>query len=150
MEKQKIVDQRCRRVLQFVSDHAESLARQGTVVEAFRSKGGKRTGPYCYLAFRESGRQRRIYLGAEERLVGEVRSLLERIQGPLRRRRFLQREKQRVRRSHRRHKAKWRDELAQIGLRLKGNEIRGSTRLALLRADWALGRAGCPEGDGHG
>jgi hypothetical protein len=150
MEKRNNVDQRRQHLLRFINQRAGLLARQGTIVGVYRTRSGKRTGPYFFLAFRESGRQRRIYLGCEERLICEIRILLGKIQEPLRRERFLKEQEKIVRRAYACHKAKWREELAEVGLRLHGNEVRGSMRLARLRMDSTpLGKRACHYGDNH-
>ena len=66
--------------LDFIRSHADTFARCGSVVASYRTKNGRRCGPYYRLAYRSGGRQRSLYLGASEELVAQVRSLLTELQ----------------------------------------------------------------------
>ena len=47
----------------YVLAHGARFAHQGAVVASWQTYRGRRLGPYYWLAFRDSGRQRSIYLG---------------------------------------------------------------------------------------
>ena len=136
MEKPRLVDQnrsaQADRLLAFVRGHAEVFARQGTLVAGWREYRGRRLGPYYRLAYREAGRQRSLYVGRSQGLIGLVRRLLERLQRPFRQSRLLGDLKVRARAALRGHKAVLRRHLAQWGIHLKGFEFRGLRRFAAL------------------
>ena len=106
------------------------ISTQGSIVKSWRSYRGRRLGPYFRLAYRNGGRQRSLYLGADAELAAEVRQRLAQRQAAHRLSLMLHRQKQLVRKSLARHKNAWRRELAAVGLLLKGNEIRGLSRSA--------------------
>jgi len=66
--------------LDFIRTHAGIFARCGSVVASYRSKNGRRCGPYYRLAYRADRRQRSLYLGTSEELAAQVRSLLAELQ----------------------------------------------------------------------
>ena len=119
------VDQRRARVRDFLAEHAEALRRQGSVVETWRERGGRRLGPYYRLACRLGGRQKSVYLGSDRRLAVEVRRDVAARQAPARDGRRGRLRSRILRRELRRCRAVWDAELAKVGLRLKGSEVRG-------------------------
>lgn len=127
-----------------MEQHVALLAIQGAIVDGYRTRRGQRLGPYAFLAFRDNGRQRRIYLGTDEQLVAEVRVLLDDLQQPLRQQRFLARQKKIVCKEFAAHKEKSRETLAKVRLRYHGNDIRG-----LLCAVDLSGNASSPNTDVH-
>ena len=132
MEKQRVVDQkaaaRLERVEAQVLAHPALFAAQGSVVATWRVYRGRRLGPYFRVSYRESGRQRSIYLGRCEELARRVRALLARLQRPRRQRRLFARLKAQARSSLRRCKARLKEELAVWGIQLKGFEFRGARK----------------------
>jgi hypothetical protein len=112
-------------VRQFVLGHGALLAKQGRVVEAWRTYRDRKLGPYFRLAYREHGRQRSIYLGQSIELADRVRALLQECQARVRQQRAWQRLREQARTELKRNRAAWRHELARVGLRLQGSEVRG-------------------------
>ena len=150
MEKRKHVTQklveRFERVRAYLVARPARFAAQGTVVATSRTYRGRRLGPYFQLAWREAGRQRRLYLGRSLELVERVRNLLDRLQRPLRQRRLFARLKRQARSALRRWMADLKPVLARSGIELKGFELRG-TRRALGRYAQTFGLhevAQCP------
>ena len=136
MEKSDLDDQkiaaRLDRVEAQLSAHPALFATQGAVLATWRTYRGRRLGPYFRVSWRERGRQRSIYLGRSEELASRVRRLLDDRHRPRREKRRFERLKAQVRASLRRCKARLKEELAMIGIHLKGFEFRGAAR-ALAR-----------------
>ena len=105
--------------------HGALLAKQGRVVEAWRTYRSRKLGPYFRLAYREHGRQQSIYLGKSRELADRVRALLEDCQARVRKQRAWQGLRAQARAELKRNKAAWREELAKVGLHLQGSEVRG-------------------------
>lgn len=101
------------------------LQEQGAVVETWRTRAGRRLGPYFSVKFRVGSRQRSLYLGTDRQLADDVRSELEKLQGPLKRRRWFRRQERVIRRAIARSRLELRRELSRSFLYLKGGEIRG-------------------------
>jgi hypothetical protein len=139
MEKRKSVTQkmieRFERVRAYLVARPALFAGQGTVVATPRTYRGRQLGPYFQLAWREDGRQRRLYLGRSLELVDRVRKLLDRLQQPLRERRLLARLNRQARSALRRWLADLRPFLARWGVELKGFEFRGTRRALRSYAD---------------
>lgn len=112
-----------------IREVAPVLAATGSIVETWRTYQGRRLGPYYRLAYRESGRQKTIYVGKDAELVAAARSLLEELQVNERIRRTMERQQLAVRAGLRAAKAAWAQELQKSGLTLKGYEVRGWRRL---------------------
>lgn len=148
MEKSIFVDQKHRRnfesVQRFVEKHQAWLAEQGRVVTTWRRYGHRRLGPYYRLSYREGGQQRSLYLGRSQELADEVRALLAECQGSRRRRREWQRLRDELREALQRSKADWRRELARVGLRLHGNEVRGWRSIAFEKSGTVIAANGNP------
>ena len=129
METQDFADAKQRRkyktIRQFVLSHRALLAKQGCVVQGWRTYRGRKQGPYYRLAFREHGRQRSIYLGRSIELADRVRALLRDCQARVDEQRALQELREQARKELKRNRAVWRHELARVGLHLHGNEVRG-------------------------
>ena len=68
--------------LQFITRNAQTFARNGAVVPAYRTRGNKRYGPYYRVAYRIAGRQCSLYLGRCKQLADQVRQLLAKLQHP--------------------------------------------------------------------
>lgn len=134
MENRELVDQKRSamrgRIDELFAAEAATLARQGAVVETWRTHEGRRLGPYYRLAYRSGGRQRSLYLGCDCDLAEEVRRRLATLQAPRRQQRMYAQWGRRVAQGFRLHKQVLRAELAQVGLTLKGNEVRGLRALA--------------------
>jgi hypothetical protein len=131
MENRETVDQRLRRVEEFIGRHQHELARQGAIVATLRHRKGQRIGPYYLLTVRDvSGRQRSIYLGADSNVIAAARDAVARLQAPLvLRRQFLKVHKQ-LRLGLRAAQRELDKELDQVGLIRKGSEIRGWSRIS--------------------
>lgn len=112
-----------------IREAAPALAATGSIVETWRTYQGRRLGPYYRLAYRESGRQKTIYVGKDAELVVAARSLLEELHVNERIRRTMERQQLAVRAGLRAAKAAWAQELQKSGLTLKGYEVRGWRRL---------------------
>jgi hypothetical protein len=122
---------------ELVRQRSPILARQGTVVASWRTRHGRKVGPYYRLAWRERGRQKSLYLGCSAELAQAVRHMLAELQRPLREDRALRAEIQRAWAAFRAHKVVWARELARFGLYLHGSEIRG-WRNTTLFDEWPL------------
>ena len=66
--------------LDFIRQNASLFDRVGSVVATYRSRDGRRFGPYYRLIYRQNQRQRSLYLGPSEQLAGQVRELLAELQ----------------------------------------------------------------------
>jgi len=116
----------------FLARHAEALRRGGSIVQSWRTRGGRRFGPYQRLTCRDAdGRQRSVYLATEE-LVARARAVLAALQAPRRQARQLAHVRQLLRRGHRAARSGLAQQLRPFGLRLKGNEVRGWSRCRTL------------------
>jgi hypothetical protein len=136
MEKRNSVDQRRLAVGTFLAAHAANIARQGTIVQSWRRRGRRRLGPYYRLACRDAaGRQRSVYLGPSGPMVDEARDALRRLQSPRRQRREIEGARRALWRELAMSRSELDAELAKVGLKRKGSEIRGWSRGA------AAGRA---------
>lgn len=125
MEKRDSVAQKRRAVLNLLADRQDIFARQGSVQASWRHYQGQRLGPYYQLRYREGGRQRRVYLGADGEVAADVHRILAELQTPLRARRELAALEAVARAGLRRQKRHMARELAKLGLNMKGHEIRG-------------------------
>jgi hypothetical protein len=101
------------------------LARQGSIVESWRYKNGRKIGPYFRLAYRADGRQRSIYLGKSQKLLQEVRRLLQKFQKLMKTRRILRQARKTLQLGLKNHQAQFRLDLQEIGLELRGYAARG-------------------------
>ena len=101
------------------------LAKQGTIVASWRTYQGRRLGPYYRLAYREAGRQCSIYLGCAVDLVRRVQATLAEFQQSLRQSQIFSRLHSAARKALRASKERLRNQLAAVGIRLKGFEFRG-------------------------
>jgi hypothetical protein len=133
MEKRNSVDQRRLDVRTFLAAHAASLARQGAIVPTRRRRGRRRLGPYYLLVCRDAaGRQRSVYLGPSGPMVDEAREALRRLQAPRRQRREIGAARRALRRELAQSRIELDAELAKVGLKRKGSEIRGWSRGAVV------------------
>ena len=119
---------RCEVLLAQIRRVASAVAMGGSIVETWRTYRGRRLGPYCRLAYRESGIQRSIYVGSDPQLVAAAREILAELQADERARRAVKRLQSATRASLRAAKSAWERELKRMGLHLKGFEIRGWRR----------------------
>jgi hypothetical protein len=152
LEKAKTVEQKRQDVLRFLDEHAAALSRQGSVSETRRGGRGGRTGKFYELRCRLAGRQRCVYLGRDETLAEEVRDRLRQLQAPRHERRGRELLWKQQRAHGREIKARLNRELATLGLRLQGYELRGvrKARLPLVRPSASLvGLAGARPLPGH-
>jgi len=108
------------------------FARQGSVVATWRSRAGRRFGPYFRVSYREcdgsGATQRCIYLGCSEALAQRVRELLEKLQARHRARRRRERLLAEARSDLARARRELRRTLAPLGVQVKGYDLRGAAR----------------------
>jgi hypothetical protein len=116
---------------EFFAQHRAALARQGAVVETWRTSKGRRLGPYFRLDVRdEEGFKKALYLGkVEDPLVAEVRARLAQLQQPLREQQQFAQARKIFRRAQKAALATVASELEKRGLRLQGLEVRGFASL---------------------
>jgi hypothetical protein len=131
LENLKSVDQKAEAKLQpvreFILAHRDALLRQGAVVASYRMYRGHRLGPFFSLRYREAGQQRSVYLGRSLALADQVRDLLATLRKDFKEWQKLARLTRQARAHVRTCKKLWRNDLAAMGLRLKGCEVRGWT-----------------------
>ncbi len=146
MEKHAFVDQRRRQVEQYIAAHRDQLARQGSVVASWRRRGQHPIGPYYRLTCRSAdGKQVAVYLGPGGALVADVREILAQLQERPKVDRTLDTARRHIRRELETAKKSLAGELAQVGLFLKGSEIRGWRRRQKRSAVPALNAGLDPE-----
>ena len=142
MEKCAFVDQkvelRFHKISELVLSHPDAFLRQGSVVSSWRVYRGRRLGPFFSLRYRIEGQQSSIYLGRSLILAEQVRGLLMDLQQERR----LTRLKRQARAELHKCKASWQQELASMGLSLKGFEVRGWSGLQKTDAPSEIGGAG--------
>lgn len=130
MENRDLVDQKIEPKFAAIRDlvltHRDIFVRQGSVVAATRTYRGHRLGPFHSLRFRTEGKQKSVYLGRSQMLAGRVVGLLSDLRKGAQEQRMLQRLKRQARAHLRECKAAWQRDLAPLGLRLKGFEVRQS------------------------
>jgi hypothetical protein len=119
------IDQKLKRVERLISDNRKLFSRQASVVATWRTVGERRLGPYYSLRYRNGRRQRSVYLGESAELAVEVRGLIAAAKRARREQLALRRMRSAVKASLRDHMNDVRHQLAQIGLTLKGFEVRG-------------------------
>jgi hypothetical protein len=130
-------------ILQKLTTIRHLLARQGSIVQSWRYKNGRKTGPYFRLAYRDEGRQRSIYLGKSPPILDQVRRLLEKFQKPTKIRQILHQAQKTLQPGFKNHQAQFRLELQKIGLELRGSVIRGWRRFRAYRTPLAPREDGC-------
>jgi hypothetical protein len=127
----KSVDQKTEAKFQairgFILANRNTFVRQGAVVATYRMYRGHRLGPFFSLRYRDAGRQRSRYLGRSPNLAAQVSSLLGELRETIKELRTLTRLKRHARANVRMCKKLWRQDLATLGLNLKGCEVRGWT-----------------------
>ena len=119
------ISSRWARIRALLESRKPLLAKQGAIVASWRTHQGRRLGPYYRLAYREAGRQRSIYLGCAFDLVRRVQAKLADFQQSLRQSQIFSRMHSAARKALRASKERLRQQLAAIGIRLKGFEFRG-------------------------
>lgn len=113
----------------FLIAHADDLRHGGTIVNKFRSRQGRRFGPYPMLTCRdENGHQQSVYLAGEEK-VARARAALATLQAPRRQAQVLARARQALRRGLRAAQVDLDRQLQEAGLYRHGTEIRGWSQL---------------------
>ena len=122
------------RITELIAANTSTFAHQGSVVEGWRDYRGRRLGPYFRLAFRVDGRQKSIYLGADKTLADDIRKRLTALQEVRRKQQALSHLRALIKKSLANHRQRLQAELAEVGLYLKGNEIRGIRNLNRRRA----------------
>jgi hypothetical protein len=125
------------RIRKEVRQREAIMARQGTVVATWRTRQGRKAGPYYRLAWREGGRQKSLYLGRSAELAQAVRQMLAELQRPLREDRAFRAARKQGWAALRAHKIVLARELARYGLYLHGWEVRG-WRNTTLFDQWPL------------
>jgi hypothetical protein len=111
--------------LELINADLRKFIHSGAVVARWRHARGNKLGPYYHFRYREHGRVREVYLGREGPPVQAVRDRLAELHQALARHRMIDREMQRMRRLLRADRAAMKQHLANAGLRMHGNEIRG-------------------------
>ena len=137
LDKAKSVAPTKEAVLRFLDEQAEIFCRRGTVSEIWRVYRGYRVGPYYELRYREGTRQRRVCLGRCAELAEEVRRRLVEMQAARRERRQWDLFCKRQRAHGRELRATLNRELAPLGLRLQGYELRGTRKGGLPKIKMA-------------
>ena len=125
LEKLESVDQKVRDAIALIHQQADVFSRQGSVQESWRSYKGRRLGPYYRLAYRSGSKQRSIYLGSDQDGASLVRETLQLVQQEPRRQKSISECRKAVRSELRRTRRQLQDQLAAVGLRIQGAEIRG-------------------------
>jgi hypothetical protein len=122
-------------VLAWIDQHADLFRTQGAVVQLWRTRRGRRIGPYYHLKYREQHRQHTLYLGPSPELAAAVREKLAALQEPHRWRQTHQKMWKASWAAFRQHKKELARVAAGYGITLKGWEFRGVRRyFAWLRA----------------
>jgi hypothetical protein len=125
LEKSRFVDQKADlkfpAIREFILSHRQVFLRQGSIAATWRSYRGARLGPFFALRYRMGGRQKAVYLGQSAALAEQVRVLLREIQQD----RQIARLQRQARAELRKQKKLWAQDLASLGLRLKGFEVCG-------------------------
>jgi hypothetical protein len=133
VEKSKVATQQseCRfeADCRWIREHRRQFARSGSVVATWRTRNGRRVGPYYRVEWREHGRRRSRYLGANAEAAQKTRALLAELQLPRDRQRANGKLRAEARRELRRSKAMLALRLRACGLWLKGFEFRGWSRV---------------------
>ena len=132
MEISKRADQLDHPALRLIAARPDIFARRGHIAASYRSRNGKRFGPYYRLAFRDGDRQCSIYLGVDGPLVQQVGQSLDAVQRPRRQFRAISRLQRQIRAALRVEKRHLSALLRPYGLHLKGFELRGM-RFSLIK-----------------
>jgi hypothetical protein len=139
MEIRNFVDQRLKKVRQFIADHRQQMAHQGAVVATWRRRGAKKIGPYFLLTCRDQlGRQHSVYLGSEGAVVATTREALRELQALATERRRLAKARKSLRQGLQQARKELSQELQAVGLRRQGSEVRGWSRLKAMSAASAI------------
>lgn len=125
MENCEVDDQRWDQIRRFLEEHASLLSRQGSIIETWRFRNGRRLGPYFRLSFRDQRRQRSLYLGTDQAMISKVVQHLKALQSTVRLDRQLNRTRAALRRELTRAHQAVDAALQGTGLHRKGNEVRG-------------------------
>ena len=100
---------------------------QGAVVPTWRYTAKRKLGPYYELRYRESGRQRVIYLGRSKELAEMMTEVLRRWQLTHKQELLLRQTRSQVAKALRRQKLALEQQLQlELGLSLQGYEVRGA------------------------
>lgn len=133
----------------FLERHADALRRQGSIVQSWRTRNGRRFGPYSRLTIRDAtGQQRAVYLATDE-LLARARAALAALRAPRQQVLQLARVRQALKRGQRAAQADLRRQLRAVGLALKGTEIRGWSRMG-GHSSALLASLGHPDGAATG
>jgi hypothetical protein len=140
-ENRGFVDQLPATVGTFIAVHRDVLSLRGSIVESWRSRNGRRFGPYHRLTVRDvNGRQRSVYLGGDAEVVDQVRKVLVELQRARRTRRTIQDAGRSLRRAFAEERAAIDAVLEQSSFRRKGSEFRRRRRAASNESCVALER----------
>jgi hypothetical protein len=120
------------RLARFLELHTDALRRNGSIVQKWRTRDGRRFGPYLLLTCRDAeGTQRAVYLRTKG-LQARARAALAALRAPRQQARQLARARQALKRGQRAAQGDLRRQLGAVGLVLKGTEIRGWSHVAHL------------------
>ncbi|QEG36058.1 hypothetical protein [Bythopirellula goksoeyrii] len=103
--------------------------KQGSLVASYRTTGGVKRGPYYAYRYRDKGRQRSHYLGSSREVVDLVQTELTKKSAADNQRRYLDGLKTQARKQVKESKKQMEEELAKIGLTMKGWEVHGWRKL---------------------
>src|SRR4051794_25039314 len=125
-----LVDQK-QRLERFLDRFAGELAVRGSIVASYRNYKNRRLGPYYRLTVRDGrGVQRSVFLGsAADARLAVARQRLAELQAPAKEQKSVWGARRVLGRAARQKLQAFDAELAKIGLRRQGNEIRGWRRL---------------------
>ena len=118
---QKNLEPKFPAIREFILGQQQVFSRQGSIVAAWRSYRGNRLGPFYSLRYRIDGRQVAVYLGRSAALREQVRNLLRDIQQD----RQIARLTRQARAELRKCKRTLEQDLASMGLSLRGFEVQG-------------------------
>jgi hypothetical protein len=124
-----MIDSKLNRITQLLAERPDLFARQASVVSTWRTVSDRPLGPYYSLRYRDGRRQRSVYLGTSNDFAEEVRGLIATAKRARREQLALRRMRSAVKASLRDHMRDVRCQLEQLGLTLKGFEVRGWRRV---------------------
>jgi hypothetical protein len=132
-EKRQSVGHSSNPALEPTNSNPPTFLLGGAVVAKWTYYRGHKLGPYYNFRYREQGRVRHVYLGREGPQVQAVRDCVAKLRQSVARLRLYERKLERANRQLRALWAEATRQPAEIGLSLKGFEIRGRRNSGLDR-----------------